>query len=267
MAGAGISEDVVRQLYAAAQLLVITAARPVGFATFFSVFAWGRLNAGLLRIAFGLVLALPAIAPLWVKAPDVVEALPAPLVVIVAKEAFIGILMGLAASLPFEALVGAGAVADSVRGATSPLSTSAGEVTPFGQLFVVIGVTTFVGLGGFWLIGEIMMESYRVWAPVDLLPSLTLQGAGVFALFLSRFFQLALLLAGPIVLALFAADIVLSVAAKLGKRVDITFLTVSVNNLIAVVLLPLIAMSLVRAFGSEVGMLRQIMTLLDSMIR
>ncbi len=106
----------IEQLYLTAEMMVILAARPLGFALVFTAFAWAHLNSGLLRIAFGLVLALPAIHPILGEAPAMVKGMPLPAFVMIGKELFIGILLGLLASLPFEALGGAGGIVDSMRG-------------------------------------------------------------------------------------------------------------------------------------------------------
>ena len=55
-----------------------------------------------------------------------------------------------------------------------------------------------------------------------------------------RFILLALTFAGPLLIVMLATDVILGIAAKVGKRVDVTFLAMSIKTLIAVLLLPLV---------------------------
>jgi type III secretion protein T len=257
----------IEQLYLTAEMMMILAARPLGFALVFTAFAWAHLNSGLLRIAFGLVLALPAIHPILGEAPAMVKALPMPAFVMIGKELFIGILLGLIASLPFEALGGAGGIVDSMRGTSTPIGSPVGEVTPFGQLFMIIGLWLFASLGGFWLVVDVIFESYRLWPPLAVLPRLTLEGAAVVPGLVARFILLALTFAGPLLIVMLATDVILGIAAKVGKRVDVTFLAMSIKTLIAVLLLPVVSFGLVRAFTGEIASLRQLNAILEATLR
>jgi type III secretion protein T len=189
--------EFIGQLYLSAQMLVIAAARSLGFAVFFTPFVWSHMNSGLLRIAFGVALALPVMHPIWGEAPQMVQKLPAPVVIIVAKEIFIGMLLGLAASLPFEAIGAAGSFVDSQRNASTPIPSPAGELTPIGQIFMVAGLWLFATLGGFWMIVDAIFQSYRVWPPLALMPPLTMDGAMAIPALLSRLIMTAIVFSAP----------------------------------------------------------------------
>jgi type III secretion protein T len=259
--------EFIGQLYLSAQMLVIAAARSLGFAVFFTPFVWSHMNSGLLRIAFGVALALPVMHPIWGEAPQMVQKLPAPVVIIVAKEIFIGMLLGLAASLPFEAIGAAGSFVDSQRNASTPIPSPAGELTPIGQIFMVAGLWLFATLGGFWMIVDAIFQSYRVWPPLALMPPLTMDGAMAIPALLSRLIMTAIVFSAPLVIVLVATDIILGIAGKLGKRVDVTFLTLSVKNLVAIILLPFVMLGFVRAFTGEINGLGQIVQIIETVVR
>lgn len=263
----GLTVDRIAELYAAAQLLMLAAARPLGFSLIFSAFVFAHMSSGLLRIGFGLVLALPVMAPLWVVARPTLEALPHPFMVLLVKDLFIGFLIGFLASLPFEALGMGGAIVDNVRGSGSPLSLPSGEQTPFGQVFFVVGLWMFAALGGFWIVTDLIYASYAAWPMLQTLPMLTTDGLPAYFAFLSRLFHFALLVAAPLVVLMLAVDLIFAIASKLGKQIDTTFLTVSVKNLVAVLALPLLAMVLVRVVSGEVQSIALLQTMLEAALR
>lgn len=264
---AALPPEKIAELYAAGELLILAAGRPLGFALTFTAFVWGRINSGLLRIAFGLAVALPVMAPLWTVAQPTVAALPAPFTLLVVKELFFGALIGFLASLPFEAMGMAGAIIDNVRGSGAPLSSPGGEITPFGQAFVATSLWLFASLGGFWMTTDILYSSYGGWPLLATMPDLTTDGLSAFTHFLARLGRLALLVAAPLMALLLAIDFIFTVAARLGKRVDVTFLVLSVKSLVALICLPFFAMTIVRVATGEIQALPALSTLLAAALR
>ena len=259
----GLTLDRIQDLYSVGQLLMLSAARPLGFALVFTAFSWGHLNAGLLRIGFAIVLALPVMSPFWLNARDVVLTLPVPFLVLLVKELFLGILIGFLASVPFEALSAAGGIVDNYRGTGTPIPGGAGEITPFAQVFVVTCLWLFAALGGFWLVTDLLYASLGPWPLLDPIPPLTTEGAGAFITFLTRLLRFALVIAGPLVVLMLAVDIIFGVAGKIGKQLNVTFLAMSVKGLIALLALPFSAMVIVRVVSGEV----QALTLIDKMLQ
>jgi type III secretion protein T len=263
----GLTPDRIAELYASGELVILAAARPLGFAILFTAFAWGHLNSGLLRIAFALVLALPVMAPLWVVSRSTLEGLPAPFVLLLIKEIFIGLIIGFLASLPFEALAMGGAIVDHVRGTGTPLPNPAGDATPFGQVFVVVALWLFGSLGGFWIVTDVIYASYQPWPMLQPLPVLSIDGISALLHFLNRLGRLALVVAGPLVILMLAVDLIFGVAGKLGKQLDVLHLAVSVKSLVALVCLPVTAMVLVRVITGEIKGLGALDTLIAAALR
>jgi len=258
---------IIGQLYHSVEMLVIASARSLGFATFFTPFIWSHMNSGLLRVAFGVALALPIMHPIWGDAAQMVQKLPAPVMIIIAKEIFIGMMLGLAASLPFEAIGAAGSFVDSQRNASTPIPSPAGELTAIGQVFMVAALWLFATLGGFWMIVDAIFQSYRVWPPLALMPSLTMDGAMAIPALLSRLVTTAIVFSAPLVIVLVATDVILGIAAKMGHRVDVSFLTLSMKNLVAVILLPFAMMGFLKAFTGEIQGFGQIVRIVETAIR
>ena len=247
----GLTADRIAELYAAGQLIILAAARPLGFSLMFTAFAWGRLNSGILRIAFALVLALPVMAPLWLISTTTLADLPAPFLVMLLKELLLGLIFGFLLSLPFEAMVTAGSIVDSYRGSGVPLATPSGEATPFGQVFLVVALWIFASLDGFFIISDVIYASYGIWPLTNTVPPLTSDGLAAFFQFLTRLLKLAAIVAGPMLVLLAAVDLVFAVSARIGKQINVTFLSMGVKALVAALALPAFAMVLVRIVQGE----------------
>ena len=263
----GLTPDRIAELYSAGQMIMLAAGRSLGFALIFSAFAWGKLNSGLLRMVFGLMMALPVMAPLWLVSKTTIDMLPTPFVLLMVKELFLGVLMGFLMSLPFEALGIAGGIVDIYRGSGSPLQSPSGELTPFAQIFMVVALWLFASLGGFWIVMDVIYSSYAMWPLLEPLPSLSMDGLTAFFHFLTQLLKLALIIAGPMLALLGAVDLVFAVAAKIGKSLNVTYLSMGVKSLVAVIALPPFAMVLVRVISGEIKALSAIEPMLRAAIR
>jgi type III secretion protein T len=263
----GLTPERITELYAAGQMLLLAAARPMGFTLLFTAFAWGHLNSGILRIAFAIAIALPVMAPLWLTSHTTMEMLPQPFVVLILKELLIGIIIGFLLSLPFEAMGAAGSIVDNYRGSGVPLMTPGGEATPFGQVFIVVTLWMFASLDGFFIVVDVIYATYGIWPMTEPIPRLTTDGLMAFFHFLTRLLKLAAIVAGPMLVLLAVVDLVFAISAKIGKQINVTFLSMGVKALVAVIALPPFALVLVRIVQGEVKALAAFEPLLRAAIR
>lgn len=263
----GLTPDRIAELYAAGQVIILAAGRPLGLTLLFTAFAWGRLNSGILRIAFALAIALPVMAPLWLTSRGVMENLPQPFVLLLLKELFIGLVIGFLISLPFEAMGTAGGIVDNYRGSGVPLQTPSGEATPFGQVFLVVSLWVFASLDGFFLIVDLLYSTYGIWPMLDPMPRLTTDGLTAFFQFLTRLLKLAVIIAGPMLILLAAVDLVFAVSAKIGKQINVTFLAMGVKALVAALALPPFALVLLRIAQGEMKALSAFEPMIRAAIR
>jgi type III secretion protein T len=263
----GLTPDRIAELYAAGQMLMLAAARPLGFTLIFTAFAWGRLNSGILRIAFSLAIALPVMAPLWVASRSTMDVLAQPFIILLLKEMLLGLIIGFLLSLPFEAMGAAGSIVDSYRQGSTPLSTPGGEVTPFGQVFVVVALWMFAALDGFFIVVDVIYATYGIWPLTEPIPRLTSDGLAAFFHFLTRLLKLAAIVAGPMLVLLAVIDLVFAVSAKIGKQINVTFLAMEVKAVVAALALPPFALVLVRILQGEVKALAAFEPLLRAAIR
>lgn len=259
----GLTVERIQDVYSVYTLMTLCIARPLAFALIFTAFAWGKLNSGLLRLVFSMVISLPVLMPLFVVAHDVVEAMPAPLPVMMVKELFIGFMLGFLLSLPFEALGIAGGVIDNYRGSSTSIPGANGELTPFSQILVVVALWLFAALDGFFIVTDMLYATYGFWPLTEMIPPLSPAGLSAIFAFLNKLVFMSLVIAGPMLLLMGGVDLVFAIAGKIGKQLNVTFLSVAVKSIIVVLVLPPFSLVLVRVISGEITGLAA----LESMMR
>lgn len=242
----------------------LAVARPLGFAMLFAVFAWGNLNQGMIRMAFAMVLALPALSASFGE--STLPVLELPIAVALVKEIMIGALLGFIASLPLAIATSAGSIVDFYRGAMMGQPDPAGgEVMPVATLFAVIAIWTFANLGGFWVCASILYSSYNVWPVQSGFPVFTANSGAVMDL-IEHLLLGALVLAGPLLLLMFLSDLAHLVSSKFGKQINVTYMAFSSKNILMIVVLPFFMVLAVRAIQDDFGLLNQTLDLLRMII-
>jgi type III secretion protein T len=238
-------------LYSNAQLLFLGAARPFGMALMFSVMTWAHLNSGLLRVIFSLVLALPVIGPLTQQPLAGLESLEAPFVVMMGKELALGAFIGFIMSLPFEGAVMAGSIADTYRGGSASLQSPTGEITPFGQLFIIVMLWLFASLGGFWWMADTVYSSYSGWPLAKLGPTLNAGGLNALTNLMATTIKVALVVAGPLIILMALTDVGFLIASKLAKQLNVTLVSIAVKSILAAFILPFYALVIINVYKDE----------------
>lgn len=243
----------------------LAVARPLGFAMLFAVFAWGNLNHGMIRMAFAMVLALPALSASFGE--TTLPVLELPIAVALVKEIMIGALLGFIGSLPLAIATSAGSIIDFYRGAMMGQPDPAGgEVMPVATLFAVIALWTFANLGGFWVCSAILYSSYNVWPVQSGFPEFSGNSGAVMDL-IEHLLLGALVLSGPLLLLMFLSDLAHLVSSKFGKQINVTYMAFSSKNILLIAVLPFFLVLAVRAIQDDFGLLNQSLDLLRMIVR
>lgn len=225
--------------------LGLAAARIYGVLLIMPVFTRTGITA-LLRGAVALALALPLVPVLM---PLLEPAAPrgGALILLLAKEALIGVVIGIVLSVPFWAAEAAGEFIDQQRGseaATIPDPSHTAEAGITGTLFVLTLTAIFFASGAMGLLLETIYESWRIWPPLDPLPTFSAD-AGLRALaILDRVMLLGLVLAGPVLIALLLAEFALALIGRFAPALNVFDLAMSVKGIVFVVGLPVYAIFL-----------------------
>ncbi|MEZ5792465.1 MAG: flagellar biosynthetic protein FliR [Nitratireductor sp.] len=216
--------------------VALAVARPFGFSVFFMAFQWAQVSTGMIRMAFAVALALPALQ--FDPEGRAISELSMPFMAALVKEVAIGGFLGFIASVPLAIAVGAGGILDFYRGATQgSTDPSGGQVTAIASLMAVSSLWIFASIGGFWTVSSIIYTSYAAWPVTSAFPVLT-QGAGLVIDMVERIITGSLVLCAPVLVILFLSDIVHLVSSKFGKNINVTHMAFSSKALIAVMVLP-----------------------------
>lgn len=190
---------------------------------------------GMIRSAVAFAISLPVVPAVFVaiQGGDMPSALD--LAGLVMKEMTIGAVIGLAFGIPFWAAEVAGDLVDLQRGSTmsqlvDPLSSGESSVTA--TLLSICIIALFFMSGGLLFLIDAFYESYALWPATSFAPVLA-EGAGQAILsVLDRIMQIALVLIGPVVIAILIADVMLAFLSRMAPQLHIFDLSLAVKNLL-----------------------------------
>lgn len=160
------------------------------------------------------------------------------------KEVFIGMIIGMLASVPFYIAEASGILIDYLKGSSSlqvsdPLLQT--QTSPTGVLFNYVLVVLFFQLGGPFIFLNGLLTSYTL-LPIDSFIAPTFFALGhpfwksIIGL-VSQFVAISLQLAAPCLVAVLMAEMFLGIANRLAPQVQIAFLGMSFKALLALALL------------------------------
>lgn len=214
---------------------------------------------GMLRFAVATalgVLVVPLLAPAVLE-----DGLPhgLPLMALLLKESFLGLVLGYLAALPFWAFEAMGFIVDNQRGASiaSTINPLTGhDSSPLGILYDQAFTVFFFVSGGFFLLAGMIYDSYALWHPLSFWPRLAEESAALLVPQLNRMVAMALLLAAPVLVAMLMAEVGLALASRFVPQLQVFFLAMPVKSGIAILMLMLYAATLFehgRPYLQEMG--------------
>jgi len=164
------------------------------------------------------------------------------LVLILVKEVFIGLVLGLLAAIPFWIFEAVGFIVDNQRGASmgSILNPATGDdSSPLGILFNQAFIVFFLVSGGFSLTLTVLYDSFRLWDIWSWTPTLRQETAPLMLDQFSRLMRLTLLWAAPAVIAMFLAELGLALASRFAPQLQVFFLAMPIKSALALLVLVL----------------------------
>ncbi len=244
----------IDHVYAILEYWALSSARVLGATMLFTAFIWGRISSGIIRSVLALALALPVMGPVWGQPEHALAMVNGGYLFDLVKELGLGLLLGFIASLPLEAIGAAGNVIDASRGGGS-LPGPGGDNTTFGQLFMVIALWLFASLGGFWRFADMIYSSFGLWPVNQPLPAFNSAALQALYTFLAQLLLTVITLAGPPMALLLLTDVTLLTANRLGKRMNVLDLSMSMKNILLVGIMPLYALVVVRVVTGQFPMI------------
>lgn len=229
----------VYDLHTIAVALSFAVARFLGLFIVLPMFGKSILP-GLIRNSVAAVFALVVI-PLAM--PAVIETKDSPLLVmaIIAKEAFIGFVMGFLVAMLFWAIEAIGFIIDNQRGATmsSTLSPLTGVTTsPLAILLNQAASVFFLISGGLLVLSRAVYESFIYWPIGSFWPKFVGNDGGLFFLQqLDRFMYVAMIMAAPVLIAMFLSELGLAMVSRFAPQLQVFFLSMPIKSAVGLFVL------------------------------
>lgn len=226
--------------------------------TFLAPFFGGPLVPAPVKIAVGLALGTALL-------PSVRAGLAGPLpdgtlvyLGLLVKELLVGFAIAFIASLLFRAVEMAGQAVDVLRGsnlATALVPESGERVSLFADLWTQTLIVLFFAAGGHHFFLVAFADSYTA-VPLASFPS-PAAGLGPAAEWVVRLcgdlFRVALALAAPALIALFLADVVLGLAARVAPQIQVFFVAMPLKALLGIAMVLLATHVIVGALTGQTG--------------
>lgn len=161
--------------------------------------------------------------------------------VLLLKEAFIGIVLGVASGLVFWAAEMGGQFLDNVRGTTTAnvlIPQVSVQSSLLGDFYFQFFIVTYVMLGGHRIFLSGVFDSYRLIPPLDV--HLNLSGlAGSFIGETGLMFSMLIKIIGPALVVVMMLDIMLGVANRMAPQLDVFFISLSLKATLAALMIGL----------------------------
>ncbi len=177
--------------------------------------------------------------------PSVADSLPPNLaamdiMLLIVKEVVLGLVIGFIATIPFWAVESCGFIIDNQRGAAmaSVLNPTLGSQTsPTGLLLTQTLITLFFVGGAFLSLLAALYQSYITWPVLSLFPLAIENWVDFFYSQFARMLELGLLLAAPLLIAMFVAEFGLALISRFAPSLNVFILAMPIKSAIASFLL------------------------------
>ncbi|WP_321951678.1 type III secretion system export apparatus subunit SctT [Paraburkholderia bannensis] len=179
------------------------------------------------------------------QTPDAFDHLsPVVLLMLTCKEAFIGLVIGYAASTIFWTAQAAGALIDNLAGfnnvqMSNPLQGE--QNTPVSNVLMQLAITLFYISGGMTMLLGALFDSYRWWPLASTLPPGVVTAGNAAMDFLvnqgTTMLSTAIKLCAPVILVLILIDLGLGVISRAADKLEPTSLSQPLRGIVGVLLL------------------------------
>jgi type III secretion protein T len=174
--------------------------------------------------------------------------------VLFAKEAFVGLLIGLFASTVLWAVEAAGMLIDAKAGTqlaqlVDPINGQ--QTSQTGQFLARLATYVFMASGGFLFMVGALVESFAVWPLTAPLPALRPGALGVFEAEFGRLMLLATMIAAPVIVILFVVEVALGMMNRYAPNLNLLLVALPLKAIVAVLLVALLMGSTVDLMVRE----------------
>lgn len=237
--------------------VAIAMGRPAGSALVLPVFTRAQLG-GPVRAAVAFALGLAAVPGIGMELAS--HPVPSAMLVLLgAKEVFVGLLIGVLLGVPIWSVQGAGELLDTQRSATQDKQSEPGSGNQNSTTATFLGLTVialFVLSGGLNALSATIGASYGVWPALQFLP-LPTTGWGSFLLgILDHLARVSLSLAAPVILGMLLCEACVILLMRAVSKLHLYDLAPTLRNLMFVLLMLGYAQFLVGYMHAEIDRLQ-----------
>ncbi len=162
------------------------------------------------------------------------------ILLLIFKEVFIGIALGLLFSLPFWAMDSVGSIIDRQRGVMSGQLFSpaqASEATILGNALMLFSTTLLFASGGIYLLLDAFYLGYQIWPVATFFPEYTPKMGMFFLQAADGLFSLILIISGPILIAIFLVDLAFGFLNRAVPQINVFLLSLPMKGTLAILIL------------------------------
>lgn len=125
------------------------------------------------------------------------------------------------------------------------------QTTLIGLFLARLANYIFVTAGGLMLLTGILLESYYLWPLDQKLPDIEKVGLEQYASEFSYYFQLAVLIASPMIIVILLIDVMMGLINRYAQQFNVFFLSLSLKMLAAISMLFLTIVALIQLLIRE----------------
>ncbi len=243
----GLTFNIVYGALLWVRLLGVTASIP---------FLFGKPVPRNVRVAAAVIFAMflfPHLKPATV--PEIIHD-PVMVSLLFIKEALVGIVIGLGASMILYGFDGAGRMIDNQRGMSLariliPQLNEMGSVT--GQFMFQLAIVIFLIVGGHRQFFDALFNSY-IEIPIFVVPDIQASFWPLMKLFMvmtGQVIVLSIQIAAPVILALLMADVILAVANRIAPQINVWELGFNVKGYVGILMLFVSMTMVVKQMGRQ----------------
>lgn len=158
------------------------------------------------------------------------------LLIVLAKEAFIGMLIGFIGGMPFWLAENIGFMIDNQRGTTmaSVFNPLAGDSTsPLGIFMNVVAIALFFATGGFIVFLALFYGSYLIWPIENIIPTFDDRYVNFFLGVGDHLLRATALYAAPMLILMFLSDFGLGMMNRFAQQLNVFTISMPVKSAVA----------------------------------
>lgn len=235
-------------------LLILTLSLPRMMAAFMLLPVFSRQSLpGMAHIGVMVSLALLALPIVMADAPPTPPTWAQGFAIVI-KEMTIGLLIGFGAAIPFWVIDSTGFFIDNQRGTTMASSIdpmTGSQTSPLGVLLTQALVALFFVGGGALMFLDALYESYRLWPVFSFFPRLGSDALPALLGMLDRFMGLTVLLAAPIIIAMFMTEFAMGLISRATPQMNVFSLAMPIKSAVGILILAVYAILLFGFLNQE----------------